>query len=124
MSKVKKTRNDNQWTEARYWQQVRSFLRRAFRYWKPMQKAKLSARRIYKGKNKRQKWEFQCNHCKNWFKSTEVQVDHIIPVGSLKCEEDLVDWLKRLTPEDPTSYQVLCIDCHKIKSQNERKKTG
>lgn len=118
--RVKKTRNAGTWTEARFWGAVRSALRRGFRYWQPAMNAKLEARRPYKGKNKRQKWEYQCAHCKEWFPDKEIQVDHVIPVGSLKGPEDLIGFLMRLTPED--GFQVLCLDDHQKKTNKERKK--
>jgi len=113
-----KTRNNGEWTEARYWQQVRSSLRRGFRYWKPIVQCKLDARRKYTGNNKRQKWEYQCKKCKKWFMEKEIQVDHIIPVGTLKCSDDIVSFLERLTTED--GYQVLCNQCHNKKTKSEK----
>lgn len=117
--RVERTRNNGEWTESRYWQQVRSSLRSGFRYWKPIVQCKINSRRKNKGKDKRLKWEYKCNDCKKWFKDKEVQVDHIIPVGSLKSEDDLVEFLRRLTTE--TGFQVLCLECHKKKTLSERK---
>ena len=117
---VPRTRNAGTWTEAAYWGAIRSHLRRGFRYWKPIMKTKLAARRPYEGPNKRQKWESQCAHCKEWFKDKDTQVDHIIPVGSLKCPGDLVGFLERLTCEE--GFQVLCTGCHQIKTNEERGK--
>lgn len=116
---VKKTRNNGTQTEAAYWGGVRSALRRHFRYWKPMVEAKNKARRKNQSSNKRLKWEFQCNHCKEWFKDKDIQIDHIIPVGSLRCPEDLAGFLERLTPEE--GFQVLCKECHQVKTNQERK---
>lgn len=115
---TKKPRNAGTMTESAYWGMVRSGLRRTFRYWKPLMKAKEEAKRKYTGKNKRQKWEYQCNKCKKWYKGTEVQVDHITPVGSLKSGKDLKGFLERLTAEK--GYQVLCLWCHKEKTRKER----
>lgn len=119
---VNKPRNANTWTEAKYWQIVRSALRRAFRYWKPATDAKMAARREYTGKNKRQKYEYQCAHCSLWFKGTEVQIDHKIPVGSLKSLDDLAIFLTKLTPEEEHAFQCLCKPCHLIKTKKEREK--
>ena len=116
--RVSKYRNGGTWSEAKYWGAVRSALRRGFRFWKPITDAKLKARRPVSGRG-RQKWEYQCNHCTQWFKGDEVQVDHIIPVGTLKCEDDLVQFLRNLTTEE--GYQVLCSDCHGKKTAEERK---
>lgn len=86
-----------------------------------MKEAKDSARRAYKGKNKRQKWEYQCASCDKWFAGKEVQIDHIIPCGSLRSNEDIVPFIERLTAEDVSAFQVLCKPCHKIKTAEERK---
>jgi 5-methylcytosine-specific restriction endonuclease McrA len=96
-------------------------LRSAFRYWLPALDALNAAKFPYKGSNKRQKWEFKCAECKKMFKRTEVEIDHKIPVGSLKCDEDLIEWLHRLTPESSDAYQVVCKECHREKTNRERK---
>jgi hypothetical protein len=81
----------------------------------------MKARRRYEGANKRQRWEYQCNHCKKWFMDKEVQIDHETPVGSLKSGDDLKGFLERLTPE--VGFQVLCKDiCHQAKTNEERGK--
>ncbi len=113
-----KPRNNGEWSEARYWQQVRSSLRNGFRYWKPIIQCKNNSRRQYKGPNKRQKWEYQCNHCKKWFKGKDIQVDHILPVGSLKSNGDIIGFLKRLTVEE--GFQTLCKECHKKKTASDK----
>lgn len=115
--KVPKVRNAGQWTEAKYWGSIRSALRRAFRYWGPITNCKNESRRAYTGEGKRQKWEYQCAHCSEWFAGKDTQVDHIIPVGTLQCSADLKGFIERLTPED--GFQLLCKDCHKMKTDEE-----
>src|SRR5690348_16593857 len=95
-----KTRNLNTWTEAKYFGTIRSCLRRVFRYYKPMYKALELASRPYKGENKLQKKEYQCNQCKQWFKRTEVEIDHKEELGELRKYEDIVPFIKKLTVED------------------------
>lgn len=118
-SRVPKTRNAGTQTEASFWANIRSALRKLSRYWKPIQKTKMEARREYEGPNKRQKFEYQCNHCKKWFKETDVCVDHIIPAGSLSSSTDLPGFVERLFSED--GYQVLCDPCHNIKTVEDRR---
>ncbi len=115
-----KTRNLNTQTEAAFFGHLRSALRRTFRWWKPAQQAKINARQPYIGANKRQKWAYQCNQCKQWFKGSEVQIDHITPTGQLNRLEDLPGFVERLTVEDVNAYQLLCKPCHKNKSAKER----
>jgi len=64
---------------------------------------------------------YQCNVCKKWFKSTEVAVDHIIPVISI--EEGFKNWdtfVERLFCNS-MNLQVICDICHHTKTQLERK---
>jgi len=117
-----KTRNAETLTEAAYWGKVRSVLRGGFRYWKPIMNALNASSRAYKGENKRQKKEYQCAICGGWFMRKNVEVDHIIPCGSLKCAADIAPFLERLTAEDPKSFQTACKSCHLLKSNSERKK--
>jgi|FLOH01.1.fsa_nt_gi 5-methylcytosine-specific restriction endonuclease McrA len=117
--RVARTRNNGEWTESQYWSAIRSALRLKFRYWKTAQQSLVNARRKYKGKSKRQKYEYNCNECKDWFKRKDVEIDHIIPVGSLKCLEDLAGFVERLTPEKVSAYQILCKKCHLIKTHKK-----
>ena len=121
-----KTRNAGSLTESQYWGKIRSALRKAFQYWKPMQIALDQASRKYEGPNKLQKKEYQCAHCSGWFKRTEVQIDHIIECGSLRSFEDIEGFLRRLTPEDPAAFDILCKPCHlaKTKEDKQKKKDG
>ena len=116
--RVPKTRNNKTMTESAYWGMIRSTLRRGTRYWKPMMACKLKARRTYVGPVKGQKWEYQCAKCKKWYMGKNTQVDHIVPVGSLRCLEDLPGFIKRLTPE--SGFQLLCHSCHQEKTNRER----
>ena len=115
-----KTRNGNTLTEAEFFQKIRYSLRKAFRFWNPMLKALKNASRPSQSANKKLKFEYQCAECKEWFPRTQVQIDHIIPCGSLNNYNDLVPFLKNLTQEDPKSYQILCKKHHKEKTAQEK----
>lgn len=119
-SRVAKTRNNNTLSESAFWSFIRSALRNKSRWWKPIAQAKLNARRPYSGSNKRQKFEYQCNHCKKWYPEKKINVDHIIPAGTLTCSADLPGFVERLFCEID-NLQVLCESCHNIKTQNEKK---
>ena len=116
--KVARTRNAGQWTEAAYWGNLRSGLRRLFRFWKPANAALLAARISYPGRRGR-KWAFLCADCQKLFVRDDVQIDHRVPVGSLKCLADLPGFVERLTPERPEDFQILCLDCHGAKSARD-----
>lgn len=104
-----------QWTEARFWGFIRSLLRQGSRRWPPIYEAKKEARRPSRGSNKRQKWEYQCAECKNWFPDKQVEIDHIEEVGTLKNYEDLPGFVERLFCSKD-ELRVICKECHKRKT--------
>lgn len=106
------------WTEAKFNQFVRSQLRAGWNKWPPKYEVLNLAKRIVTGK--RHKYEYQCNSCKNWFKGTEVEVDHIESAGSSK---DWNSFIKRLYV-GVKKLQVLCKPCHNDKTLEERTKNG
>jgi 5-methylcytosine-specific restriction endonuclease McrA len=114
-----KTRNSGTMTESAFWSFIRSALRQKSRWWKPVSECKQKARRTYKGLNKRQKFEYQCNECKGWFPEKKINVDHIKPAGSLTSANDLAGFVERLFVE-VDSLQVLCSHCHDIKTKKEK----
>lgn len=111
---VKKTRCGETWTESRYWSFIRSALRRAWTRYPVRYQVLQDARRPYSGSDKRTKWEYQCNICKKWFKTKDVEVDHIEPAGTLLKYSDLGGFCKRLFCEQD-NLQVLCKPCHRSK---------
>jgi len=113
--RVARTRGSATYTEAAFWGMIKACLRRASRWWKPSSEVKMAARRAYKGPNKRLKWEYKCNICKNYFPEKSVQVDHIVPVGSLNKADDLPGMVERLFCEKE-GLQVVCAKCHTAKS--------
>lgn len=118
-SRVPKTRNSGTMTESAFWSFIRSALRQKSRWWKPISEAKAKAKRPYKGCNKRQKFEYQCNQCKDWFPEKKINVDHIIPAGTLTCGGDLPGFIERLFCE-LDNLQVLCETCHNKKTADEK----
>jgi 5-methylcytosine-specific restriction endonuclease McrA len=117
--RVAKTRNAGTMSESAFWSFIRSALRQKSRWWKPITQCKLNAKRPYKGPLKRQKFEYQCNSCKKWFAEKNINVDHIQPAGSLNCAADLPGFVERLFCEID-NLQVLCTNCHDVKTKNER----
>jgi 5-methylcytosine-specific restriction endonuclease McrA len=117
--KAPKTRNSGKWTESQFWSFIRSTLRSKSRWWLPILEAKKNSRRPYVGDNKRQKWEYQCKSCSNWFNDKEVAVDHIIPVGTLKSAQDLPFFVENLFC-DVSNLQLLCSECHSRKTLSDK----
>ena len=114
-----KTRNAGTMTESAFWSFIRSSLRQKSRWWKPITECKMKSRRMYKGPLKRQKFEYQCKECSNWFPDKKINVDHKIPVGALNCSADLAGFVERLFCEEQ-NLQCLCSDCHDIKTKKEK----
>lgn len=118
-SRVVRTRNAGTMTESMFWGMIRATLRNKSRWWKPISLCKQKAKRKYNGPNKRQKWEYQCAKCKKWWAEKHINVDHIIPVGSLQSAQDLPRFVENLFCE-VNHLQVLCSTCHNVKTQSER----
>lgn len=116
---INKTRCAGTMSEAAFWSFIRSALRQKSRWWKPISKCKENAKRIYKGPNKRQKYEYKCNSCGEYFPEKKINVDHKIPAGALNCANDLPGFVERLFCEEK-DLQVLCETCHDIKTQLEK----
>jgi 5-methylcytosine-specific restriction endonuclease McrA len=117
--KVDKPRNAGTMSESAFWSFIRSGLRQKSRFWKPITQCKMAARRAYKGPLKRQKFEYQCNVCKDWFPDKKINVDHINPAGSLRSAQDLPGFVERLFCEID-NLQCICEKCHNVKTQKEK----
>lgn len=118
---VQRLRGGGRYTEAEYFGFIRSGLRHKSNRWPVKYDVLNAAKRPYKGPNKRQKFEWQCNVCKKWVGGKEIAVDHIIPAGSLKTFTDLPRFVETLFCEKD-NLQAICTGCHSIKTSEERKK--
>lgn len=116
--KAPKPYNAGTMTSAAFWGFIKSALRQKSRWWKPIREVKLAARRPSQSNNARLKWEFQCKACSGWFPDKEISVDHITPVGSLKCPEDLPGVVSRMFCEKE-GLQCLCDTCHGKKTKED-----
>lgn len=116
-----KVRNSNQWTEARFRSFIRSNIRRASMKWGPIIDI-LKEARVERG-------IYLCNGCKQEVPATtkvdgkrvkNVHVDHIIPITDptvgFTTWDDLID---RMFCEKE-NLQVLCNECHTIKTNEEK----
>lgn len=60
---------------------------------------------------------WKCNHCNDYFGSTEINVDHISQPESFTTIEDGFAWassIKNAGGEE--DLQILCIPCHEVKN--------
>ena len=110
MARNPKTRASGQWTEARFFGFIRSSLRAASSRWIPRIEAKKAART---GRN-----QYTCACCGETFGNKDVELNHIIPVGSLKTFEDLSGFAERLFCEQD-GFEVLCKPCHLKKTKED-----
>jgi 5-methylcytosine-specific restriction endonuclease McrA len=78
-----------------------------------------AAKRELKERKGRQKYEYQCAHCQQWWSAKDVEVDHVIPAGSLKEYDDLPGFVERMFCEQD-GLQVLCRECHKQKTEDDK----
>jgi 5-methylcytosine-specific restriction endonuclease McrA len=116
--RVPRTRGNNTMTEAGFWSFIRSGLRSKSQRWPPKYAAKAAAKKSVTGK--RHRFEYQCAKCTKWFKDKEVEVNHIIPCGTLKSFDDLPVFVERLFCEQE-HLEVICKPCHKLETAEQRK---
>ena len=121
-SRVNRTRAAGTMTESAFWSMIRSTLRNKSRFWPPIKLCKTLSRRKYVGPKRLQKWEYQCNLCKNWFAEKEINVDHIIPAGQLRSALDLPVFVETLFCE-VDNLQTLCNSCHDLKTKNDNEQS-
>lgn len=108
-----------EWSQAKFFSFIRSALRAKQIRWAPRNLCKQKAKRIYIGDNPRQKYEYQCNHCKEWFPDKMVELNHKVECGSLKDFDDLPGFVERMfCGED--GYEVTCKKCHLEETSRQR----
>lgn len=103
-------------SEAAYWGWIRSSLRRMSMRWKPLYGVLNDCKRAVTQEDKakhgnRIKFVYQCSACSGCFPRKEIEVDHIHPCGSLKCEADIGPFVTRMLCERP-GLRVVCKQCH------------
>lgn len=107
------------WTEAKYFQFIRSALRKLSVRWPPRGEALKLGRRTVTGK--RHRFEHLCTICKKWFPQKEIDIDHIIPAGKLNSHDDLKGFVSRLFC-GVGGLRKLCRPCHKAHTKAEKEK--
>ena len=122
---INKPRNNGAWTEARYHSFVKGALRSASVRWPPKHRVKRAAwikRGIYKCAGyKRRAHQVPVSVEKNDKRINNLFIDHLCPV--IDPVVGFVSWdilIERLFVE-AEGLQVLCMECHKAKTADERK---
>jgi len=120
--RVERTRNAGSETESMHMSKIRSALRNISRWWKPFAIAlKAASHTSYVGRSKRVM--YLCAACNKFYGRKNVEVNHIIPAGSLKSYDDLPDFCRRLFVEDVSQLEVLCKECHKEETRQQKEKS-
>lgn len=111
-----------EWTEGRKKAFIISVLRSGTRRWPPKYQAKDLAKTEKKinPKSGKMAQHYRCASCKEEFTSTNVEVDHIVPVIPPSIGFTTWDNFINALFCDNDNLQVLCIPCHKIKSKQEK----
>lgn len=98
------------WTTAKAFAFFRSGLRAKWSRWPPKFDVLRLSRKTVTGK--RHRYEYTCAICKEGFKATEVEVDHLEPCGSFNTFEEAGTFMSRLFV-GVDKLRVLCKPCHK-----------
>lgn len=113
-------RNNETLTEAQFWSMFRQAMRKLTMHWKPGTAYLNSLRRENQSDNKKLKFEYPCEHCKQWLRRDEIELDHVVECGSLSSWQELATWCERAFIEIDGGWQALCAECHRIKSNKTR----
>lgn len=120
-----KTRNNGQWTEARYTSFVKSTLRSGSQRWPPKYTVLADAFTGSKinPKSGRLAKHYQCARCLQDFVAKDVQVNHKTPVVPVSGFDSWDGVVERMFCEKE-GLEVVCIPCHKVitKQENEERK--
>lgn len=119
-SSLRTSYNNGEWTLARFNSFITSILRSGSRRWGP-KFATLAAAKQGKRINPssgRLAEHYKCASCLGDFPAKQVQVDHIIPMGVGRSWDDFINELYC----EADNLQVLCKECHSVKTKLERKK--
>ena len=125
MSKpTEKPYNNGQWTASRYRSFIKSALRKASTRWPPKYTVLKEAEvgRKINAASGRMAMHYRCKGCSGEFPAKVISVDHIEPV--IPPDEGFTTWdsvIERMFCE-AAGLQVLCKNCHDIKTKAERER--
>ena len=127
MPKSEKTRNNGEWTEARFNSFVKGGLRSISQRWPPryriLSKAFVGSK-LNPASGRVAKF-YECKGCKASFPAKNVEVNHIQPVIPTTGFDSWDKVIERLFCEED-GLEVLCKPCHKAvtKQENEERKSN
>ena len=114
--------NGGDWTQARYNSFITSALRAASRRWPPKYTClNDSCVGAYANvKTGRKAKHYKCASCDNAFPAKDVQVDHINPI--IDPSKGFISWDLKIEALfcEKENLQVLCKECHEVKSNAEK----
>lgn len=112
--------NGGQWTTARYHSFIKSALRNA--RWPVRYQALKNAEcgHIINPETNRKNKAYLCAECGGKFPQKQVKADHIAPVVPVTGFDSWDGVIERLFCEID-GYQILCNDCHQVKSNEENR---
>jgi hypothetical protein len=111
--RVERTRNNGTWTEAEFFGRLRAMLRGMTRYWKPINEKRKSVK-VGTGRNAK----YYCENCKTLH--DKIEINHKIPVGTLRSYSDLAGFCERLFSENLSDFDAFCVKCHLEITKNQR----
>lgn len=68
----------------------------------------------------RTKWKVKCECCEQYQKMADVEVDHIKGCNTFTKIEDFDSYFNSILMVDFSGLQILCKECHAIKTLSER----
>lgn len=108
-------------TEASWWSYIRGCLRKAWmRHPVKLEFIKKKRKRVLNPKTGNMVWGGTCNVCKKEMLARDLQVDHIVPAGSLKANEDIQGFVERLLFVGEEDLQYVCKRCHRVITYSDR----
>ena len=110
---VEKPFADNTMSNSAFFGMIRSALRQKSRWFKSISVAKERAKVSYIGPNKKRKWMYKCELCKELVSADFINVHHKNECGSLSSFEDLPGFTKRLFCNSDELITI-CNNCHDI----------
>lgn len=105
-------------TQSAFFSWIRGSLRRAWTKY-PVSKNFKNSQCRPAPKGGRAKWVADCAKCGKQFNKSSLQVDHIVPAGSIRSWEDVGAFVQRLFTTSE-NMRLLCKPCHEMVTNQER----